>query len=376
MRGESFMRIVLSGGGTGGHVYPAIAIAEQCLKEQPEAEFLYIGTNTGLEKDIVAKSGLPLRFESIEINGFRRKLSLDNLKTIVRFFRGVSRSKQLLKQFNPDIVIGTGGYVCGPVVYAAAKLGIPTMIHEQNVLPGLTNRFLSRYTGSIAVSFKGSESKFPNAKRVIFTGNPRATTVANADAAKGRASLGLPSDALLVVIVGGSRGARAINQLMVDIVPFLPRLPNVYFVCVTGDAQYESTKQKIQDQQSAPTEHYRVVSYIHNMHEVLAATTLIVNRAGASFLAEITALGIPSILIPSPYVTNNHQEANARWLEQEKAAEVVLERDLTAEGMFALIEKIVNDPIRSEMMSKQSKRMGNPEAANLVVQEIKSLISN
>jgi UDP-N-acetylglucosamine--N-acetylmuramyl-(pentapeptide) pyrophosphoryl-undecaprenol N-acetylglucosamine transferase len=369
------MRIVLSGGGTGGHVYPAIAIAEQCLKEQPHAEFLYIGTNTGLEKEIVAKSGLPLRFESIEINGFRRKLSLDNLKTILRFFRGVSRSKQLLKQFNPDIVIGTGGYVCGPVVYAAAKLGIPTMIHEQNVLPGLTNRFLSRYANSIAVSFTGSESKFPKAKRVIFTGNPRATTVANADAAKGLASLGLPSDALLVVIVGGSRGARAINQLMVDIVPLLPRLPNVYFLCVTGDAQYESTMQKIRDQKSVQSEHFRVVSYIHNMHEVLAATTLIVNRAGASFLAEITALGIPSILIPSPYVTNNHQEANARWLEQEKAAEVVLEKDLTAEGMFVLIEKIVNDPNRSEMMSKQSKRMGNPEAAKLFVKEIKSLIS-
>jgi UDP-N-acetylglucosamine--N-acetylmuramyl-(pentapeptide) pyrophosphoryl-undecaprenol N-acetylglucosamine transferase len=369
------MRIVLSGGGTGGHVYPAIAIAEQCLKEQPDAEFLYIGTNTGLEKEIVAKSGLPLRFESIEINGFRRKLSVDNLKTIIRFFRGVSRSKQLLKQFNPDIVIGTGGYVCGPVVYAAAKLGIPTMIHEQNVLPGLTNRFLSRYASSIAVSFKGSESSFPKAKRVIFTGNPRATTVANADAAKGRASLGLPFDALLVVIVGGSRGARAINQLMVDIVPLLPRLPNVYFVCVTGDAQYESTKQKIRDQQSRHSEHFKLVSYIHNMHEVLAATTLIVNRAGASFLAEITALGIPSVLIPSPYVTNNHQEANARRLEQEKAAEVLLERDLTAEGMFALIEKIVNDPIRSEMMSKQSRRMGNPESAQLFVKEIKSLIS-
>jgi UDP-N-acetylglucosamine--N-acetylmuramyl-(pentapeptide) pyrophosphoryl-undecaprenol N-acetylglucosamine transferase len=370
------MRIVLSGGGTGGHVYPAIAIAEQCLKEQPDAEFLYIGTNTGLEKEIVAKSGLPLRFESIEINGFRRKLSLDNLKTVLRFFRGVSRSKQLIKQFNPDIVIGTGGYVCGPVVYAAAKLGISTMIHEQNVLPGLTNRFLSRYASSIAVSFKGSESKFPNAKRIIFTGNPRATTVAHADAAKGRASLGLPADAILVVIVGGSRGARAINQLMVDIVPLLPRLPNVYFVFVTGDAQYESTKQKMQERyRSVQSEHFRVVSYIHNMHEVLAATTLIVNRAGASFLAEITALGKPSILIPSPYVTNNHQEANARWLEQEKAAEVVLERDLTAEGMFALIEKIVTDPIRSEMMSKQSKRMGNPDSAELFVKEIKSLCS-
>jgi UDP-N-acetylglucosamine--N-acetylmuramyl-(pentapeptide) pyrophosphoryl-undecaprenol N-acetylglucosamine transferase len=368
------MRIVLSGGGTGGKVYPALAIAEQCLKEQPKAEFLYIGTQSGLEKSIVAKSGLPIHFESIEITGFRRKLSMDNVKTILRFLAGVRRSNRLLKQFKPDIVIGTGGYVCGPVVYAAAKLGIPTMIHEQNVLPGLTNRFLSRYASSIAVSFKGSESKFPKAKRVIFTGNPRATTVAHANADKGRAALGLLPDAPLIVIVGGSRGAKAINNVMVDIVPLLPRLPDVHFVCITGEAQFEATQQRIHAQTSGRLEHYQVVPYIHNMPEVLAATSLIVNRAGASFLAEITALGIPSILIPSPYVTNNHQEVNARWLEDEKAAEVVLEKDLTADSLFALIVKIVQDPIRHEYMSKQSKRMGNPEAAQLFVQEMKSLL--
>ena len=369
------MRIVLSGGGTGGHVYPALAIAEQILKEQPNAEFLYVGTRSGLEQEIVVKSGLPIQFESIEITGFRRKLSIDNLKTVLRFLSGVRRSKQLLRKFKPDIVIGTGGYVCGPVVYAAARLGYPTIIHEQNVLPGLTNRFLSRFASCIAVSFKGSESNFPKAKRVIFTGNPRATTVSNADAAKGRASLGLLPDVHLVVIVGGSRGARAINNVMVNIVPMLSRLPQVHFVCITGDAQYAGTLQRINDQQSDQMEHYQVVPYIHNMPEVLAAASLIVNRAGASFLAEITALGIPSILIPSPHVTNNHQEANARWLEQAKAAEVVLEKDLTAEDLFSLIEKIVQDPIRSEFMSKQSKRMGNPESARLFVQEIKSLLS-
>ncbi|MDB5053607.1 MAG: murG [Bacilli bacterium] len=369
------MRIALSGGGTGGHVYPAIAIVEQCLREYPQAQFLYIGTDSGLEKEIVTKSELPISFESIHITGFRRKISIDNLKTILRFFRGSNRAKKLLKQFKPDIVIGTGGYVCGPVVYAAAKLGIPTIIHEQNVLPGLTNRFLSRYAATVAVSFKGSEAKFPKAKRVIFTGNPRATTVAFADAAKGRASLGLSAQDKLVVIVGGSRGAQAINEVMVQISSMLSRLPDVHFVCITGNTQYESTMQRIQAQQHSDLDRFHVVPYIHNMPEVLAATSLIINRAGASFLAEITGLGIPSILIPSPYVTNNHQEANARWLEKEKAAEVVLERDLTGEGLFALIEKIVNDPIRCEFMSKQSKRMGNREAAQIFVQEITRLCS-
>jgi UDP-N-acetylglucosamine--N-acetylmuramyl-(pentapeptide) pyrophosphoryl-undecaprenol N-acetylglucosamine transferase len=177
------------------------------------------------------------------------------------------------------------------------------------------------------------------------------------------------------VIVGGSRGAKAINTIMVDIVPLLSRLPDVHFVCVTGDAQYEATLQQINAQHSPYASKYHVVPYVHNMHEVLAATSLIVNRAGASFLAEITALGIPSILIPSPYVTNNHQEANARWLERENAAEVVLERDLTGERIFALIEKIISDPIRSESMSKHSLRMGNREAAQLFIKEMMRLVN-
>ncbi|TCZ75614.1 undecaprenyldiphospho-muramoylpentapeptide beta-N-acetylglucosaminyltransferase, partial [Paenibacillus albiflavus] len=186
------MRIVLSGGGTGGHVYPALAIAEECLKHNPQSKFMYIGTNSGLERDIVAKSKLDLPFEAIEISGFCRKLlSTDNVRTVMRFLRGVKLAKAKLKEFKPDVVIGTGGYVCGPVLYAAAKLGIPTLIHEQNVLPGLTNKFLSRYVSSVAVSFKGIESRFPKARRATYTGNPRATSVVAADRLAGLRSLGL-----------------------------------------------------------------------------------------------------------------------------------------------------------------------------------------
>ncbi|GAE04260.1 3-oxoacyl-[acyl-carrier protein] reductase [Paenibacillus sp. JCM 10914] len=204
------MRVVLTGGGTGGHIYPAVAIARQCEVEDPATEFLYIGGERGLESKLVPQENLP--FQSIDITGFRRKLSLDNVKTIMRFFRGVKRSKTLLADFKPDVVIGTGGYVCGPVVYAAAKLGIPTIIHEQNAIPGLTNQFLSRYADTVAVSFEGSEGSFPKAKRAIYTGNPRATTVLSANRERGFASLGIPMEAPIVLIVGGSRGAKAIND--------------------------------------------------------------------------------------------------------------------------------------------------------------------
>ncbi|WNQ13518.1 undecaprenyldiphospho-muramoylpentapeptide beta-N-acetylglucosaminyltransferase [Paenibacillus aurantius] len=369
------MRIVLSGGGTGGHVYPALSIMEEVRREQPGSEFLYIGTSSGLEKGIVAKADPKLRFEAIEISGFRRKLSLDNVRTVIRFLKGVGRAKKLLREFKPDVVIGTGGYVCGPVVYAAAKLGIPTMIHEQNVIPGLTNKFLSRYTDTVAVSFQGSEGKFPGAKRVVYTGNPRATTVVQADALKGLSSLGLPEGSRLVVAVGGSRGAKAVNEAVAAMAPLMAGLPDVQFLFVTGEPYYEATRQQILAKGKTMPDNLLLVPYVHNMHEVLAATSLIISRAGASFLAEITALGIPSLLIPSPNVTNNHQEANARWLEKENAAKVILERDLNGTFLYAQVERIMKDPGRHSIMSRNSARMGNREAAGLFYSEMLKLAS-
>ncbi len=365
------MRIVLSGGGTGGHIYPAIAIAQQCRIEKPETALLYIGSNRGLEKDIVPKENIP--FESIEINGFKRSLSIDNMKTVIRFLKGTQRCKKLLMKFKPDIVVGTGGYVCGPVLYAAAKLGIPTLIHEQNVIPGLTNRFLSRYTTSVAVSFKGSEKNFPKAKHVVYTGNPRATSVKNADPERGWQSLKLNSGSRFVVLVGGSGGAQAVNEAVQQMVEKLYRLADVHFIYVTGPAYYDTVINALQGLYKKLPGNLHIYPYIDNMPEVLAAASLIVNRSGASFLAEITALGLPSILIPSPNVTNNHQEANARWLSDQGAAVLLLERDLNADHLFASIEKLINDPIFSETLSKQALKMGQSNAANLIYKEMLSL---
>ncbi|MVO99366.1 undecaprenyldiphospho-muramoylpentapeptide beta-N-acetylglucosaminyltransferase [Paenibacillus lutrae] len=369
------MRIVFSGGGTGGHVYPALAIGEQCLSDQPRSEFLYIGTSSGLERDIVARSGLNMPFEAVEITGFRRKLaSLDNVKTVMRFLRGVQRAKGILKQYRPDAVVGTGGYVCGPVLFAAARLGIPTLIHEQNALPGLTNRFLSRYVDTVAVSFRGTEGKFPQARRVVYTGNPRATSMVKADKAKGLASLGLPQDAQLVIVVGGSRGAKAINEAMIELAPLVKALPGTHFVFGTGQSYYDSTSARIVETAGALPDNLQVLPYIHNMPEVLAASKLIVNRAGASLMAEITALGIPSILIPSPNVTDNHQEHNARSLADEGGSVMLLEKDLSGSALFDQIHKIITDPLRWEHMAKQSARMGQRDSASLVVQELNRIV--
>lgn len=366
------MKIVLTGGGTGGHIYPALAIGRYCQRQRPGTELHYIGSETGLEKEIVGKEGIP--FESIHISGFRRKLSAENLKTVWRFLKAVSRSRQLLKRYKPDVVVGTGGYVCGPVIYAAAKLGIPTLIHEQNVVPGLTNKFLSRYASTIAVSFPGSESNFPRARRAVYTGNPRATEVVNADPKEGWNRFGLPERTPLVVMVGGSRGARALNESMVDLTRFLNQFENVHFLYVTGKPYYEDTVRRIEDMHGEIPEQLTIVPYADRFPEVLAASSLVISRSGASSIAEITALGIPSIQIPSPNVTNNHQEANARQLVNEGAAEMILERDLEGEALYRKIQSIIQDPIRKEYMSNQAKKLGRPDASRAIYDELAALI--
>ncbi|MFT9847967.1 undecaprenyldiphospho-muramoylpentapeptide beta-N-acetylglucosaminyltransferase [Aneurinibacillus sp. REN35] len=363
------MNIVISGGGTGGHIYPALALIKEIKRQEPDSRVLYIGTEKGLEADLVPKEGIA--FESVYITGFKRSLSFDNVKTIARFLKATSRAKRLIRDFQPDVVVGTGGYVCGPVVYAASSLGIPTLVHEQNVIPGLTNKFLSRYTSRVAVTFSGSASYFPKEKTVV-TGNPRATEVALADGVAGLASLKVPANKKYVLIVGGSRGARAINEAVIEMVSELSKHTAYHFIYVTGEVHYDKTMEAIREKGTMP-DNLTVRPFIYNMPEVLAGIDLIVNRAGASFLAEITALGLPSILIPSPYVTNNHQEKNARWLEEQGAARVILEPQLTGTSLLGEIDAVLRDEKRIQTMQDAAKKLGQPDAATRVYEELKTI---
>ncbi|MBN2983373.1 undecaprenyldiphospho-muramoylpentapeptide beta-N-acetylglucosaminyltransferase [Cohnella algarum] len=366
------MRIVLTGGGTGGHIYPALAIGREVTAREPDSSLLYIGTERGLESRIVPEQGV--RFQSIHITGFRRSLSLDNVRTVMRFLKGVKRCKAMLSEFKPDIVVGTGGYVCGPVVYAAAKLGIPTLIHEQNVVPGLTNKFLSRYADGVAVSFADSKPHFGRKPNVVHAGNPCASAVAKGDSLKGFASLGLAPQTPFVLVVGGSRGAKALNDAIVDMAPKLGSLTGVHFIFVTGERYYEETLARMKGPLSAAESRVHVLPYVRNMPEVLAAASLVVSRAGASSLAEITSLGVPSILVPSPNVTNNHQQPNAESLEAAGAAVMILEKNLTGDALFRTIAGIMGDPARREAMSRASRGLGMPEAAATIYDQIKGII--
>jgi UDP-N-acetylglucosamine--N-acetylmuramyl-(pentapeptide) pyrophosphoryl-undecaprenol N-acetylglucosamine transferase len=362
------MRIAVSGGGTGGHIYPALALIREIQKENKDAEFLYIGTTNGLESKIVPRENIA--FQSIHITGFKRKLSFENVKTVYRFLKGVQDSKKILKAFKPDIVIGTGGYVCGPVVYAAAKLRIPTIIHEQNSVPGLTNKFLSRYVNKIAICFEEAKDYFPQ-KKIAFTGNPRASEVVGQDGIRGRLSVSLSTTKPAVLIFGGSRGARPINEAVVKALPeFAEKTYQVLYV--TGDAHFEDVKKEVE--LVGNPKNVVIKPFIHNMPEVLAGIDLVVSRAGATTLAELTSLGIPSILIPSPYVTNNHQEKNARSLSDHGAAELLLEKDLTSKSLVTHIDRILLDNENLTEMKAKAKKMGVPDSASKLYSLMKELV--
>jgi UDP-N-acetylglucosamine--N-acetylmuramyl-(pentapeptide) pyrophosphoryl-undecaprenol N-acetylglucosamine transferase len=364
-------RILLTGGGTGGHIYPALAIARAVREKYPEIEIGYIGTDNGLESKIVPKEA-GVQFFTVEIQGFKRSLSWENVNTVRKFIRAVSKSKEYIKKFQPDVVVGTGGYVSGPAVFAAHQMNIPTMIHEQNAILGLTTKFLSRFADVVAVSLEDTVKHLTSVKKVVYTGNPRATEVIRANGEQGRESLGVTASTPIVLIFGGSRGAKSINQAVLGMLPKLESLPGVRFIYITGEAHYQDITAKIK---TSDYPNLDVRPFVYNMPDVLATTDLVVARAGASTLAELTALGIPSILIPSPYVTNNHQEANARVLEDQGAARLLLERDCNGENLWNAMEGLVLDPQERKSMGEKARALGRPEAANQIVEELEKLVT-
>ncbi|WP_163654360.1 undecaprenyldiphospho-muramoylpentapeptide beta-N-acetylglucosaminyltransferase [Listeria sp. PSOL-1] len=362
------MKVVVSGGGTGGHIYPALAFIREFKKQYKEAEFLYIGTTKGLEADIVTRAGIP--FEAIEITGFKRKLSFENIRTMQRFFTGTKKCKKILREFQPDVVVGTGGYVCGPVVYSAAKLGIPTLIHEQNSVAGLTNRFLSRYVKKIAICFEEVSDSFASEK-IVFTGNPRASEVVSVDPSGVLSEYNLEEDKETVLIFGGSRGARGLNEAVERALAGWHHR-DYQLLYVTGEAHYDQVKEKA----SRLNLDHRVSiqPFVYDMPKVLNAVTLVVSRAGATTLAELTALGVPSILIPSPYVTANHQENNARSLEKKGAAVVITEKALPTINLLAEIDAIIGNKERLHDMQFRAKALGRPDAAKDLVKVALSIM--
>ena len=351
------MRILVTGGGTGGHIYPALAFIRYVQKIQPDSEFLYVGTHRGLENKIVPETGIS--FKTIKIQGFKRKLSLDNIKTVQLFVESIKRSKEILREFKPDVVIGTGGYVSGSVVYAAARMKIPTIVHEQNSVPGITNKFLSRFADRVGISFPDAAQYFPENKTVLV-GNPRAQEVVTSGMSEVLEQYGLLPDIPTVLIFGGSQGALKINQAVIQALPkFSQKEYQVLYA--SGDRYYNEIAEKFDIEKI--NHNLSLQPYIKNMTDVMANVDLLIGRAGATSIAELTALGLPAILIPSPYVTNDHQTKNAQSLVNAGAVKMITDADLTGEKLVEAVDEIMGDPEKKAMMAKASRQEGIPDAA-------------
>lgn len=367
------MRVLVTGGGTGGHIYPALAIARGIKQHDPAAEILFVGTNKGMEADIVPREGFA--FRTVTVEGLTRKVSLRALKTMVKTGKGCWEAFRIIKQFKPTVVVGTGGYVAGPVVLIAGLLRIPTLIHEQNAYPGITNKLLARIVSKVAVTFPESQKYFRSKGDIVVTGLPVRTEIQTADRTRSMKALELDRDKLTLLVVGGSRGARSINKAMVTVNTVFCKHDRIQIIHMTGQLGYEET---VSDLIKAGIDlqacgNITVKPYLYNMDEALAAADLVICRAGATTIAEITVRGLPAILIPYPYASDNHQEHNARALADNGAALMILDRELTGERLVTAVRDLFLDRARLSEMAAAARQMGKPEALQNLLKIIDSL---
>jgi len=366
------MRVLLTGGGTAGHINPAIAIANYIKEKHQDSSFLFVGTQRGLEKNLVPKCGYDIKF--IDVMGLRRSLSAENIKVLINYIKSMSDARRILKEFKPDVVIGTGGYVCAPVVKAAAALKIPTLIHEQNVFPGLAIKMLSQKADITAISFDETKNMM-KAKRMVLTGNPlRPNLFAEHDADLIRAKYGF-DEKPLVLMFGGSLGAEKMNDALVDMIAE-KRTDGFNLIASTGEKHYDDIIKRISEKgvNIENIRNIKVVPYIYNMEEIFSTADVIIGRAGAITVSEITALGKAAVLIPSPYVAHNHQEYNARYLEKNGAARVVLESELSGERIASEVDDILGNVSVLANMQSCSEKIGITDACETIYACISEII--
>lgn len=356
------MRVIITAGGTGGHIYPALAIINKLKIMDNNLELLYIGTLDRMESKIIPDKGIP--YFGIEMKGLNRKNIFKNISVIHSLRCNISILKNKIKKFQPDIVIGVGGYVTFPVLYAAHKCGVKTVIHEQNSVPGLTNKMLSSMVDRVFISLPGSRRYFKT-NNVILTGNPRSEEVLSSKIANPH-DYGLLKDKKTVLIVMGSLGSATMNNKIKDILPkFNGKDYQILFV--TGKNYYD-------DYKDFNISNVHIVPYIEDMLGVLKFSDLIVSRAGASTISEITTCHLPSILVPSPYVTNNHQYKNAKELEDNGACVILEEDRFDSEHLIPLIDEILNDNKKYQSMVDGNKKLAVLDSLTKIYNEVEKLV--
>lgn len=362
------MRVIIAGGGTGGHLFPAIALADEIKDRYPSSDLLFVGTEKGLEARIIPKTDYKLKFLSVQ--GFVGKSLAQKVNSIAKLTKSFFESEKILNGFSPDIVFGVGGYASFPIVFLAYLKKIPTLILEQNMVPGLANKILGKFASAVAITYPETIDYFPKQK-VYLTGTPIRKSILFADIKKAREIFELDEQRLTVLIFGGSLGARKINKAMIDALAYLMDLRDrIQFIHQTGSQDYGWVSEEYKNLSFKA----KVLPFIYEMPEAYHVADLIVCRAGASTVAEITALGKASILIPYPYAAYNHQEINARKLLSQSACEMILDRQLNGEVLAKSIKKIINNPQLKKNMEMSSKAFGKPNAVEKILEIAETLI--
>ncbi len=354
----------MSGGGTGGHIYPAIAIADEIRRRHPDAEILFVGTERGMERDIVPKNGYPIRY--ITVSGFDRRHLTKNFKTLKDLRQGMKEARRIIREFKPDYVIGTGGYVCGPVVRSAYRLGVPAFIHEQNAFPGLTNKLLSRHVKQVFLAFEDAAEYFKTSAPPLAVGNPVRSAFQEASREESRKKLGLSDDDFVILGFGGSLGAQCINEQMQQIAERFAGRENTHVFFATGKRYYPG----IMEQPHTATDNITYLEYINDMPLYLSACDIAITRSGALTVSEITACGRASVMIPSPNVTANHQFFNAKYAADRGACILLEEKDLAETPAVDAVEELYRDPRKVRRMEEAAAAAGRTDAAEVICRTI------
>lgn len=366
------MKIIVTGGGTGGHIYPAVAIAKDLELNIPNVETLYVGTRTGIESEVVPLENM--KFVGIDAMGFSSKKPMKILKTALYNFKGCIEAFNVIRAEKPNCIIGTGGYASAPMVFIGGMMGVPTMIHEQNVVPGRANQFLSQFCNSVFITYPESAQHFSSPQKVIQTGNPVRDAFKNVNKASAKEKLGWNDNRLTVLSFGGSGGAKKINDLMMDVIEKFNGNDQFRIVHVTGRKYYDKFLILMSDKQIHLKDNITILPYIQDMPEYMAAANIVISRSGATSLAELMAVQTPSILIPSPNVKDNHQEYNARIFEKCGMALVIPERELSFVYIETKLQEFQNKPEMLSFMHSHCKALSDIDPLSIIRKRVQELI--
>ena len=372
------MRAIIAAAGTAGHINPGIAIANKIKEKEPNSEIIFIGTTRGLENDLVPREGYQLK--TIEAYGLSKEISIQNFKKICKTLKANKKAKKIINEFKPDIVIGAGGYICGPVVWAAKKENVPVVLHESNAFPGKATKFLSKKADKILIAFEEARSRLPKSNNIVHIGTPvkiEKKEYNEQQKSQILKTMQLQENLPIVLIFGGSQGAQKINEAVVGILENKFNL-NYQIVWATGPKQFDIIKDELKSKNIDINniKNAKILPYIYNMEEIMNISNIIVARSGAMTITEISNLGKPSILIPLPNVSQNHQLYNAKVLENVGAAKIILNNELTKDNLNSEIEKIISNPEQMKKMEEKALSKSVKEVQENIYKEISKVIKD